>query len=352
MRAANNSMWTVIVFIIFYFLFFFCILTSKYKYTHIPHHLRLTGLYPYAMSRILSSIWHNIYTFVSTWIYPTVRMHSAGQRQLLGLAYPEPITTTNPITHKNNTYYITAGGIQILTWNIHHGLDCIMRPRLLEIAKYLSVAHAHADIICLQEVNTSFMFIPGHGLVNQATYLAAYLGYYCYYHNNLAILSKAPIIQELEPIQTKQHASKFTGHIIGCTICINSQSIKIYNCHLPNDISGVSQLHGINNKYNGLFARVLDDTYNNRPVIITGDFNCNELFGAIQTLKKITTVASTRHPSYPIIVPLIQLDYILTNGEWVGGLKIKSSAADYKCHLSDHYPINALISFPPTNSIS
>ena len=126
MRAANNSMWTVIVFIIFYFLFFFCILTSKYKYTHIPHHLRLTGLYPYAMSRILSSIWHNIYTFVSTWIYPTVRMHSAGQRQLLGLAYPEPITTTNPITHKNNTYYIVIrhdnyiDGLQNVNSNLHN----------------------------------------------------------------------------------------------------------------------------------------------------------------------------------------------------------------------------------------
>jgi endonuclease/exonuclease/phosphatase family metal-dependent hydrolase len=271
-------------------------------------------------------------------------MHSAGQQQLLTLAYPEPTADTNPITPKNNTYYTTSDGIQILTWNIHHGLDCIMRPRLLEIAKYLSVAHSHADIICLQEVNTSFMFIPGHGLINQATYLAAYLGYHCYYHNNLAILSKAPIIQEMEPIQTKHHANKFTGNIIGCTININNQAIKIYNCHLPNDISGVSQLYGITNKHNGLLARVLDDTYNNLPVIITGDFNCNELFGAIQTLKKITTVASTSHASYPVIVPLIQLDYILTNGEWVGWLKIQSSAADYNCHLSDHYPIEALVS--------
>lgn len=313
------------------------------------------------MSRTLSNIWHSIYTFVSSWIYSTDRMYATGQQQLLTLDYPQPATiqyltqaipTANNQKKPNSYYTTTATGIQILTWNIHHGLNWYMYPRLQKIAEYLNIAHEQADVICLQEVNTTFIFLPGHGLVNQATYLATYLGYHCYYNNNLAILSRAPITQELEPIQISGGPNKFTSQIIGCTICINGQSIKIYNCHLPNDISGVSQLHGINNKYNGLFARVLDDTYNNRPVIITGDFNCNELFGAIQTLKKITTVASTRHPSYPIIMPLIQLDYILTNGEWVGGLKIKSSAADYKCHLSDHYPITALISFPSTYSIS
>jgi endonuclease/exonuclease/phosphatase family metal-dependent hydrolase len=246
-------------------------------------------------------------------------------------------------------YYTSDGQLQILTWNIHHGLDWLMRPTLDDMAHYLLIAHSHADVICLQEVDTAHIFIPGVGLVNQAIYLTTQLGYYCYYHNNLAILSKAPIVQELEPLEIKPSAvdsNRFASQIISCIIRVNDTDIRVYNCHLPNDISGFLQWHGITNTHNGLLARILDDTYNRHPVIITGDFNSIELFAGIRTLKKITTNSTSQHPSYPVILPLMQLDYILTNGEWVDGLQIQSSAADYNCNLSDHYPIEAIITLP------
>jgi len=246
----------------------------------------------------------------------------------------------------SNKYYRADGQIQVLTWNIHHGLDWMMREQLGEMGDYLALAHQQADIICLQEVDTTHVFIPGCGLVNQATYLATQLGYHCYYHNNLAILSKAPIIKELEPIEilpSTTDSNRFATQIIGCDIRINDTDIRVYNCHLPNDISGFWQWHGITNTHNGLLSRVLDDTYNGRQVIITGDFNSIELFAGLRTLKKLTTNTTSQHPSYPVLIPLMQLDYILTNGEWVNGLQILSSAADYNCNLSDHYPIEATI---------
>jgi endonuclease/exonuclease/phosphatase family metal-dependent hydrolase len=295
------------------------------------------------MFRIFSNLWHQIYNLVS-FFYPDSLVAIKGQQQLLSLPHTH-CASQNIISAKN--YYLSDNQIQVLTWNIHHGLDWLMRPRLLEIAEYLQVVHYNIDVICLQEVDTTFVFIPGYGLVNQASYLAAQLGYHCYYHNDLAILSKAPIIQELVPIYIppeKNDSNKFATQVIGCVIRVNDRDIRVYNCHLPNDIFGYEQWKAITNTHNGLLTRILNDTYNNIPVIVTGDFNSIELFTGIQNLKKITTRATNKHPSYPVIVPLIQLDYILTNGEWVDGLKILSSTADYNCHLSDHYPIEALIS--------
>jgi len=295
------------------------------------------------MFRFFSNLWHQIYNLVS-FFYPDSLVAIKGQQQLLYLEHTANLgQTTLPVSK----YYLPDNQIQILTWNIHHGLDWFMRPKLQEIAEYLQLMHYNIDVICLQEVDTTFVFIPGCGLVNQASYLASQLGYHCYYHNDLAILSKSPIIQELVPIYIppgKNDNNRFATQIIGCDIRVNDRNIRVYNCHLPNDISGFGQWNSITNIHNGLLPRILDDTYNNIPVIITGDFNSIEIFAGIQKLKKITTIATTKHPSYPVIIPLMQLDYILTNGEWVDGLKILSSAADYNCHLSDHYPIEALIS--------
>lgn len=302
------------------------------------------------MFRFLSNLWYSIYNYVSV-LYPDTWVNEKGHRQLMTLDYANFISNTSiPIAKK---YYKPDGKIQILTWNIHHGLDWLMRPKLPEIAEYLQIVHNQADIICLQEVDTAHIFIQGVGLVNQALYLSTQLGYYCYYHNNLAILSKAPIVKELEPIQIRPIANdrnKFATQIISCVIRINDIDIRVYNCHLPNDISGFWQLYGITNTHNGLLSRILDDTYNQIPVIICGDFNSIELFAGIRTLKKLTTNGALHHPSYPVIIPLMQLDYILTNGEWVGGLNVLASAADYNCNLSDHYPIEALITLPTENT--
>lgn len=298
------------------------------------------------MFKILSNLWHNIYNYVSV-LYPDTWVNEKGRKQLEKIDYKELITNNHiPLAKK---YYKPDGYLKILTWNIHHGLDWLMRPKLTNMSKYLMLAHQEIDVICLQEVDTSFIFIDGIGLINQATYFAAQLGYYCYYHNNLAILSKAPIIQELDPIEirpTSANSNKFATQIIGCVIRINDIDLRIYNCHLPNDISGFWQWHGITNSHNGLLSRVLDDTYNGYPVILTGDFNSIELFAGIRTLKNLTTNTTQHHPSYPVLLPFMQLDYILTNGEWVDGLQIIDSAADYNCNLSDHYPIEATITLP------
>ena len=141
----------------------------------------------------------------------------------------------------------------------------------------------------------------------------------------------------MEPLEIKPSASdsnRFTSQIISCIIRVNDIDIRVYNCHLPNDISGFWQLHGITNTHNGLLSRILDDTYNRYPVIITGDLNSIELFAGIRTLKKITTNSTSQHPSYPVILPLMQLDYILTNGEWVGGLIIQSERYHLAPNLS------------------
>jgi len=300
------------------------------------------------MFRFLSNLWHSIYNYLSI-IYPDTWVNNKGRKQLLSLEY-YPRQTEPSFTGK---YYNTDEQIQVLTWNIHHGLDWLMREKLAEMSKYLETAYQTVDIICLQEVDTSLEFISGIGMINQATYIARYLGYHCYYHNNLAILSKAPITKELEPIEirpTTSNSNKFATQIIGCVIRINDQDVRVYNCHLPNDISGFWQWHGITNTHNGLLSRVLDDTYNRYPVIITGDFNSIDLFAGIRTLKKITTITTGHHSSYPVLLPLMQLDYILTNGEWIGGLQIKSSSADYNCHLSDHYPIKATVSLCKKNN--
>lgn len=299
------------------------------------------------MIRFLSYLWYTIYKYVSI-IYPDSWVNNKGRQQLLSLEYSQKKNSSVI----NSRYYKPDGEIQILTWNIHHGLDWLMRPKLADIADYLQIVNPQTDIICLQEVDTGFEFIQDAGLVNQATYLASQLGYHCYYHNNLAILSKAQIIKELEPIeirQTSQDSNKFTTQIIGCIVRINDMDIRIYNCHLPNDISGFCQLYSITNPHNGLLSRILDDTYNNHPVIVAGDFNSIRLFTGLQTLQKLTTRSTEYHPSYPVLFPIMQLDYILTNGEWVNGLNIVSSAADYNCHLSDHYPIEAQITLPHTN---
>jgi endonuclease/exonuclease/phosphatase family metal-dependent hydrolase len=253
-------------------------------------------------------------------------------------------SVTGIITHKQN-YYLSCDKLKIITWNIHHGLDWLMRYTLTEIADYLN--EKNTDIICLQEVNTSFVYLPDHGLISQATFIATYIGYNCYYYNNLAILTRAPIIRELEPIQINpwQHKSRFLGQIIGCVVNINGMEIKIYNCHLPNDISGFGQYHGIADT-NGLLSRILDDTYNKYPVIIAGDFNSIELFSSIRTLKKLTNNGTCNHPSYPILLPLMQLDYIFTNSDWINGFDIINSSANYNCNLSDHYPITATINLP------
>jgi len=296
------------------------------------------------MFRFLSNLWHGVYNYLSI-LYPAKWLHEKGRQQLARLNYNQLTSKTHPpITKK---YYKLDGYLQILTWNIHHGIDWLMRPRLFEMSEYLQITHNQIDVICLQEVDTSYIFIDGIGLINQATYLASQLGYYCYYHNNLAILSKAPIIKELEPIEIRSilgDSNKFVTQIIGCVIRINDIDIRIYNCHLPNDISGFGQWNGITNSHNGLLSRVLDDTYNGYPVILTGDFNSIELFAGIRTIKKITTNSTQHHPSYPVLVPFMQLDYILTNGEWINCLQILSSAADYNCNLSDHYPIEAIVS--------
>ena len=129
------------------------------------------------MFRFLSNLWHSVYNYVSV-LYPDTWVNEKGRRQLVSLDYNQFAMADNlPIAKK---YYKSDGQIHILTWNIHHGLDWLMRPTIEDMAQYLQIAHAQADVICLQEVDTAYIFIPGVGLVNQAIYLTTQLGYYCY----------------------------------------------------------------------------------------------------------------------------------------------------------------------------
>lgn len=171
----------------------------------------------------------------------------------------------------------------------------------------------------------------------------------------LAIFSRYPIVNDGKVFET-QH----TNGAIFADIKYNSDTIRIYNCHLESmkiDSESLDNIDGVKEKYRQTLGKlhrgslerskqlkVLEEHIANspHPVIVMGDFNeipySNTYFRLSKTLKNAFETAGRGFGfTYNKILFFLRIDHIFTSPS----LK----AVDFKTHrevdYSDHYPVSA-----------
>lgn len=171
----------------------------------------------------------------------------------------------------------------------------------------------------------------------------------------LAIFSRYPIVND-----GKVFEAQHTNGAIFADIKYNSDTVRIYNCHLESmkiDSESLDNIDGVKEKYRQTLGKlhrgslerskqlkVLEEHIANspHPVIVMGDFNeipySNTYFRLSKTLKNAFETAGRGFGfTYNKILFFLRIDHIFTSQS----LK----AVDFKTHrevdYSDHYPVSA-----------
>lgn len=179
----------------------------------------------------------------------------------------------------------------------------------------------------------------------------------------LAIFSRYPIVNDGKVFET-QH----TNGAIFADIKYNSDTVRIYNCHLESmkiDSESLDNIDGVKEKYRQTLGKlhrgslerskqlkVLEEHIANspHPVIVMGDFNeipySNTYFRLSKTLTNAFESAGRGFGfTYNKILFFLRIDHIFSSPS----LK----AVDFKTHrevdYSDHYPVSATFQLETTS---
>jgi len=217
--------------------------------------------------------------------------------------------------------------INIISYNIHSGLDKNMFPTLFDTIDFLK--ESNADIICLQEVNESaragFQVSSFKEELKMNSHFGANvvdLGY----NYGLVTYSKYPIKEEEHIYLSSFREQRGMLHTV---VKVGYRKLNIINVHLGlDDNERKIQIQELLD-----FIKKLGD----EPYIVVGDFNQGEISIDSYILKD---VAKELEKSNILTFPtgLDRIDYIFTSSN--------VEVLDYDVlikNMSDHYPIVAKI---------
>ncbi len=230
--------------------------------------------------------------------------------------------------------------IRVMTYNIHHAEGMDGNINLDRIATLIN--SAKVDLVGLQEMDR---YADRSHNLDMVTELAHLTGMYWAFGKNLelkngdygnGILSSFPILDQKNQNYTMVKSSERRG-LLQVVININNQEIAFMNTHIDHCLDEEESISNVEE------IRSSTNSYENKPVIICGDFNETPDSPMIKEMELDFTNASSKisQPflTYPSSNPETQIDYIFTSKDWkIHSIEILHSFA------SDHLPIVAEVS--------
>ena len=249
------------------------------------------------------------------------------------------------IVYNMNAQEEESSEVVVLSYNIHHA-NPPSQPEVINLDTIAAIINnSKADIVGLQEVDV-YTERSGKKL-HMAKKLAEKAGFeYWYFSKSIdfqggaygtAILSKFPISDTItRKLPNPKNAEPRTLSL--ATIHINNElELKIANTHL--DYSDAS-----NN-----FAQVSDIremlSKENKPVIVTGDFNAVPKSSSMKYLLEVfnSSCKDTCDFTSSAQQPKNTIDYILYKGNTIEILEYKVLKEEF---ASDHFPVKARFLMP------
>lgn len=246
------------------------------------------------------------------------------------LAYMSPWA----ITHTNSF----ADVLSITSLNVNDGLSLDCTSNLLQTCRY--IGNRCADIVCLQDIPGQ-MIVAGVHVTTYIEFIRLYVNavYHIRYHvvtyGGLAILSKYPVTNSGEYLTP--------NHSIYTHITVNCQIHKIINCRLARQtveqtlaMIPLLQQTATNDSaqipIHDMYSDLLNQCYNNIPVIMCGRFSVNA--NPITKSQLCPFIPSGQLPEY---------DNIITNAKWCKKITMISAALDYTAKTSIYSSVSALV---------
>ncbi|WP_409338022.1 endonuclease/exonuclease/phosphatase family protein [Curvibacter microcysteis] len=235
------------------------------------------------------------------------------------------------------------GVFRVATWNIHKGVRGVGPTRRLEI---LDIGHGveqlDADVICLQEVRKLHRREEQHftrwPAMPQADFLAPE-GYEAVYRTNAytkhgehgnALLSCWPVLtHQHEDMSDHRFEQRGLLHV---EIDVDGHPVHVIVVHLgliPG--SRVRQTEQLR-RY---IAREVNPSL---PLVVAGDFNdWGDTLRRALRHDGLLELESTRNPTFPSRLPLVQLDHIYARGLTAISAQVPRGRA--WARMSDHLPL-------------
>ena len=230
--------------------------------------------------------------------------------------------------------------IRIMTYNIHHGEGVDGHINLDRIATLIH--SANVDLIGLQEVDRHAD--RSHNLDMIKT-LAHLTGMNWAFGKNLelqngdygnGILTRFPILHQKNLYYKMVKSSERRG-LLQVVININDQEIVFMNTHIDHHLDNAESISNVRQ------IRASANSYDGKPIIISGDFNKTPESRMIKKMELdfINAASTISQPvlTYRSTNPKTQIDYVFTSKDW----KIQFIAVPYSL-ASDHLPLIAGIS--------
>ena len=201
----------------------------------------------------------------------------------------------------------------------------------------------YPDIVCLQNI-PGHMIIAGTHVTTYIDFLRLYLFsiyrtcYYVVQFGDLAVLTKYPVTGSGEYLTP--------NHAMYTTITVNSQNYKIINSHLSQTISDyllvMSNKSPDTNKLpiQDMYNDILTQCYNDTPLVVCGKFAAHD-----NPISKHMHQPEDTQPTatYPVSLPVIYNDHIITNAKWCKKISMMRMSPDYTTKNSLHCPLMAHI---------
>ena len=239
--------------------------------------------------------------------------------------------------------------LRVATYNIHKGVQGLGVARRLEIHNLgLAVEQLDADIVCLQEVRKlnrrEEAYFSRWPEMPQAEFLAPE-GYEAIYRTNAytkdgehgnAMLSRWPVLN-VRHEDMSDHRFEQRG-LLHSEVGVQGlgQSLHVLVVHL-----GLIRASRVR-QAEQLDAYIRREIPADAPLIVAGDFNdwgerVHRLFAAMG----LKTFEPARHPTFPAMLPLVQLDYIYARGGTRGlkALSVEVPRGKAWRRMSDHLPL-------------
>ena len=230
--------------------------------------------------------------------------------------------------------------IRVMTYNIHHGEGIDGHINLDRIATLIH--SANVDLIGLQEVDRHAD--RSHNLDMIKT-LAHLTNTHWAFGKNLelqngdygnGILTRFPILDQKNLYYKMVRSSERRG-LLQVIINVNSQEIVFMNTHIDHHLDSTESIANVKQ------IRASANSYEDKPIIISGDFNETPESQMIKEME-LDFINASSTISQPVLTyhstnPKTQIDYVFTSKDWT----IQSITVPYSL-ASDHLPLVAEIS--------
>lgn len=267
------------------------------------------------------------------------------------LAVSSVVAPVSPVADGAPAEVAPGAPLRVVTYNIHH-IDDARLGQALAADKDL----AGADVIFLQEV------IQPRDADSSACALARHEGWNCAYapgHGlkggslGVAILSRHPLA-DLQAIELPYYNVRFNAGrrvALAATIDVAGTPVRIFSVHLDNRLTASQRVHQL--------EPVMDAAARwDGPAIVAGDMNTSPFtwVGHVVPVpagthddklerfvrsRGFSTPVSKSGPTHQYLS--MRLDHIFTRGLGVGAYEV-----EHRVRASDHLPMWAEITLPPS----